>query len=144
MRIFIVGADPVLCWVSKSCCGLCQNPVVVFVRILLWSWLLRSSQAHRPAPYFPPLPWVWAVACSLGFLRTTTVMWRLYLCQLVCWCVTSIGTGHLPKASHTLPFLKLFHQLCSSGPSSCLGNSLILLHSVLSLSLLCLCCVNTT
>lgn len=29
MRIIIVGVDQVWCWVSESCCGLCQNPVVV-------------------------------------------------------------------------------------------------------------------
>ena len=25
-----MGVDQVWCWVSESCCGLCQNPVVAF------------------------------------------------------------------------------------------------------------------
>lgn len=29
MRIFILGVDPVWCWLAESFCGLCQNPVVV-------------------------------------------------------------------------------------------------------------------
>ena len=125
----VLGVRILLWSLSESCCGLgfwevpkLTNPHHTFL--------------HCPGSGLWLVPW--------AFSEPPLWWWCLYLCELVCWYVTSIGTGHWPKVPQTLPFLKLFQQLCSSCPSSCLSTSLILLHSVLSLSLLCLCCVNTT